>query len=164
MNSFLSATSAIEGYGQYRASEAQASYTKAIYDANAEIYQIQASETLRKADIEAGKYKKKVKSLLGSQRARMAAQGIDISDVDSSAYDIQEETLKYGYQDVQQIKNNAFREALGLKTQGLLSQVEGRLKASMSRYQGRQSLITGGLKAFQYGTAAYNDFTSKDGK
>lgn len=157
-NAALSASSATEGVLQYRASSAQADYIKSVYDANYELYEMQAAETIRKADIDAGKYKKKVKGLLGSQRARMAASGVDISDTDSTAYQIQEETLKYGYQDVQQIKNNAFREALGLKTQGLLSQVEGRMKAQAAKFQGRMGLISGGLKAFQYGASAYGDY------
>lgn len=163
-NTFLSALSATEGLLQYRASDAQAKYTEGVYQANAELYAMQSADTLRKAEIEAGKYKKKVKSLLGSQRARIAASGVDISDVDSTAGQIQEETLKYGYQDVQQIKNNAFREALGMKTQGLLAQVEGKMKSSMAKTQGRMSLITGGLKAFQYGSAAYGDYKANNKK
>jgi len=98
--------------------------------------------------------------MLGSQRARLAAAGVDISDVDSSAYQIQEETLRYGYADAQQIKNNAFREALGLRTQGALTGIEGRFKAATARYQGRMSLLVGGLKSASYGMSAYKDFRS----
>ena len=159
-NSFLGLSSAAQAFGDYRASEAQASYTRAVYDANAELFRMKADEAIRRGDVEAGKYKKKVKSMLGSQRARLAAAGVDISDVDSSAYQIQEETLRYGYADAQQIKNNAFREALGLRTQGALTGIEGRFKAATARYQGRMSLLVGGLKSASYGMSAYKDFRS----
>jgi len=159
-NSLLATNSLFSAFGDYRASEAQAKYTESVYQANEELFRMKADEATRRGDVEAGKYKKKVKSLLGSQRARMAAAGIDISDTDSSAYQIQEETLRMGYADAQQIKNNAFREALGLKTQGKLTGIEGKFKAATSRYQGRMSLITGGMKAASYGYNAYRDFSA----
>lgn len=163
-NSILATTSLMEGIGQFSASRAQASYIEDIYQANAELYAAQGADILRRADVDAGKYKKKVKSLLGSQRARMAAAGIDISDTDSTAFQIQEETLRYGLQDVQQIKNNAFREALGLKTSSLIQQAEGRFKAGTARIQGMQSLVNGGLKGVSYGMSAYKDFKADKDK
>lgn len=163
-NSLLTSISLFQTIGDFRASEAQAKYTETVYQANEELFKMKADEAIRFGDIEASKQKKKTRQLLGAQRARMAAAGIDISDMDSTAGQIQEETLRMGYLDAQQIKNNAFRQALGFKTQGALTGIEGRFKAATSRYQGRMSLITGGLRSAAYGYSAYKDYKSDKGE
>lgn len=143
----LAGTSLLEGFGQYSAGQAQASYTRSVYQTNAELANMQAAEVIRKGDLEAIRYGQKVQSLLGSQRARMAAAGIDISAADTTAAELQKETLTFGYQDIQQIKNNAFREALGIKTQGKLAQIQGEFQAKQAQLQANISLISGGLQA-----------------
>jgi hypothetical protein len=143
----LAGTSLLEGFGQYSAGQAQASYTRSVYQTNAELANMQAAEVMRKGDLEAIRYGQKVQSLLGSQRARMAAAGIDISAAGTTAAELQKETLTFGYQDMQQIKNNAFREALGLKTQGKLAQIQGEFQAKQAQLQANMSLISGGLQA-----------------
>lgn len=146
----LAGSSLFQGLGEYSAAQAQASYTQAVYQMNAQLANQQAAEIIRRGDIEAAKYGQKVQSLLGSQRARMAAAGIDISAADTTAAALQKETLTFGYQDIQQIKNNAFREALGIKTQGKLAQIQADLQAKQQRLQGTMSLIQGGLQAASY--------------
>lgn len=146
----LAGSSLFQGLGEYSAYQAQASYTQSVYQMNAELANMQAAEVIRRGDLEAIKYGGKVQSLLGSQRARMAAAGIDISAADTTAAALQKETLTFGYQDIQQIKNNAFREALGIKTQGKLAQIQADLQAKQQRLQGTMSLIQGGLQAASY--------------
>lgn len=149
-NRLLAGSSLFQGLGEYTAGQAQASYTQIVYQMNAQLAEMQAAEVIRRGDIEAAKYGKKVQSLLGSQRARMAAAGIDISAAGTTAAELQKETLTFGYQDVQQIKNNAFREALGIKTQGKLAQIQADLQAKQQRLQGTMNLISGGLQAASY--------------
>ncbi len=157
-NSIAGLASLYGGYAQFRASEAQGSYTKSIYEANAGLARLQAQDSIRRGEVDANKHKKKVKQLLGAQRAQMAANGIDISDIDSSAYLIEKDTLEQGYADVRTIKNNAWREAWGLSFQASQFESQGRFAQMAAKFSGTQSLISGGLQAASYGVKAYKDF------
>jgi hypothetical protein len=153
----LAGTSLLGGFMQMGAANAQASYTRQVYEANSDFARAQAADAIRRGNVEAAKYKRKVKGLLGKQRAALAASGIDVSDMDSSAFQLQEETLKYGYADVQQIKNNAFREAMGLKFQATQLQTQGNFMANSQRNAGLTSLLNSSNQALGYGLKAYAD-------
>lgn len=157
-NAFASITSAVGGIFSARAISEQGKYAREIFQANADFSRLQAQDAIRRGEVDAQKYKKKVKQLLGTQRANLAAQGIDVSGVDSSAYEIQKQTLEYGLQDVQMIRNNAFREAWGLKFQASQYMAQGQNAQLEARAKATNTLLSGGMKSFEYGVAAYKDY------
>lgn len=132
-------------YVEARALKSQASYQASQYEFNSDIAELQAKDAIRRGNQEAIDYKKGVKQLVGDQRAKLAAQGIEVST--GSALELQLDTAAQGAENIQTIRNNAFRESTGYK----LEAIDQRAKAGMTRVAGkfgaRTSLVSGGVGA-----------------
>lgn len=130
-------------YSQSRAQKAEGAYQSQMYEANSRIANIQAEDAIMRGDQEASKHKTQVKKLIGSQRASLAAQGVDINS--GSALDVQADTAALGAEDEQTIKNNAWREAWGYKVQAsdyLNSATFARLS---SKNAAKNTILTAGM-------------------
>lgn len=91
--------SAYSAYQQGQAQNAAAKYQAEVAEAN--------SETARQqAEIEEGKNRRAVAQKLGTQRATFAANGVDISDADTSANYILGDTAEWGDYDSKIINYN----------------------------------------------------------
>lgn len=144
-------------YGAYQ--ESQAIRNKAEFDANqlqfsAAIGQLQAADAERRGELAANAVRRKAKQIVGSQRAALAAQGIALDS--GSAADIQEEALAMSEHDMNMIKNNAWREAWGLKAQSMDYLSEARFTKLAGENAARNTLLIGGINAAtKLGSAAY---------
>jgi len=138
-------------YVQAQAAKTQGAYQRQQYEFNARMANLQAEDSIRRGDKEAKAHKKKVKGLIGSQRAAMAAQGIEVNA--DSALDIQADTAAQGAADALQIKNNAWREAWGYRVAAASNQGQGAFAYMAARHQAKNTLVTGGIQAA-------NSFTS----
>lgn len=129
-------------YGQYQAGQ----HNQKLMDANAQIADWQAQDALDRGKDEAAKHRSAVRRMVGSQRARLAAQGIDIES--GSALDLQLDTARLGELDALTIENNAAREAWGYRVQAQ----DYRTRGAIARYEGKQAavgtLLTTGGKAY----------------
>lgn len=135
---------------QRLAGDAQAS----VYETNALIQRLRAEDAIRRGDIEAKKAKESANRLIGSQRAAMGAQGIDIES--GSALDIQKETAELGAMDVLNIKNNAWREAWGLRAEATNFTNQAGYSRITAKTAARNTILTGGITAATgLATAAY---------
>ena len=108
----------------------------ALANYNASVADMQSADAIERGNIEANKQRVNTRRMIGSQRAAMAAQGIDINDADSSAVDVQADTAYLGELDALTIKANAAREAWGYRvqaqdyrTRGAIAEAEGKNKA-----------------------------------
>lgn len=135
------------------ASRAQGNFAKRQSEANARLAEIEAEERISKGEKEAFKYRKKIKQMQGSQKAALAAQGISISD--GTAFDILSETAEFGEIDAMTIKNNAYKEAFGLKSQAIDYRTQGKFAKLQAQGESFRTLITGGLQAAAYGIDAF---------
>lgn len=138
---------------QANAMKQQGKYESSIYETNARIADLQAQDAIKRGDKAAAENDRRTKVLLGAQRARMAAQGIDIES--GSALDVQEDTAAYGAEDSLTIKNNAWREAWGYKAQAndYLSKSEFTRVTANSR--AGQTIAAGGMQAAESISRAY---------
>jgi len=150
----ISAVSSISGsITESGAIKSKASYEAQQLEFNSKLADLNARSTERVGKENAQNYKTQIKQLIGSQRASMAAQGIDISS--GSALDIQVETAELGALDALTIRNNAFREAAGYRIEaaGYTGQAEFTRVAGESN--ARNTLISGGLSAINQGFQTY---------
>lgn len=108
------------------------------------LMEIQEKDILRRGEEEAEGHMQKVRRLIGSQRAALAAQGIDVGV--GTAVDIVADTEAQGEIDAAKIRNNAYREAFGYKVEALRSRTASMLKSTTARAQRRSTALTGGLK------------------
>lgn len=148
----LLASAAASVFGSFYQARAQASaqriqglYEKQIYETNARLAELQAQDAIRRGEEEAEEYKRRVRQVIGAQRAAFGAQGVDVSF--GSPLDIQEETAQLGALDALMIKNNAWREAWGYRVQALDYRRRGELSFLQAKQKSRQTLLTGGLQA-----------------
>jgi hypothetical protein len=150
-------TSAITGaYTQAEATKMQAKYAQQQGEANARMMELEAQDAIDRGDKESQTMRKKANLLQGKQRASMAAQGISLDS--GSAQDILQETGEMGVEDAMTIKNNAYREAWGLRSQASNARSEGRMTRMGAKYEARSTLLTGGLQAAAYGAEAYGKY------
>jgi hypothetical protein len=129
----------------------QGNYESSIYGQNADIAEMQAQDAIargREAELRQGM---QTKQLVGSQRASLAASGID-PNIGSGA-EIQADTNLLGTLDALTIRNNAAREAWGynvnatqLRGQAALAKRAGQNTAAGLRNQSWTTLLTGGAQ------------------
>lgn len=142
---------------QSNAQSAQGNYQKTLYDTNARLATLQGEDAIIRGDKSANQLKTQGKQLIGSQRAALAAQGIDIGS--GSALDVQTDTAALIAEDAMTIKNNAWREAWGYKVAANDATNRGNLVKLASDNESRNTLLTGGLKALDTGMKAYSGRT-----
>lgn len=104
----------------------------------------QAADTIRRGQAAESQELQKTRKLVGSQKAALAAQGIDIGA--GSAFEIQTEADALGRLDASTIRNNAARGALGLSFQASALQTQQDITRITGRARRRSTLLTGGLQ------------------
>jgi hypothetical protein len=105
-------------YGAYSMSEsnkAQAEYQSDMAANNAKVSNWQAEDAVVRGGEAAIQQQRQAERMRGTQVARLASNGLDISSGTPLA--ILEDTMYFGSQDANMIRNNAAREAWGHKVQ-----------------------------------------------
>ncbi len=137
--------SIVSSRNQAQAIKLQGAYQKQQADANARLAMIRADDASRAGDLKAGAARRKGSAILGAQRVAAAAQGVDINS--GSAADLQLETDQMSEIDVNQIKNNAWREAWGYQVQANDLIAQGNMAATSAKYNARATVLTGNINA-----------------
>ena len=127
---------AIEEQGEFQAQQLKF---------NSQIAMIQRKEIEDQADSDSFQKQKEVNQMLGAQKASMAANGLDVTG--DLAQSIQSDTRKTGQEDVVAIKNNAWREAWGMKVKATDLSNQSNYAIAGSKFGAATTLITGGLQA-----------------
>jgi hypothetical protein len=83
---------------------------------NAEYSESQARDAIRRGQVAENDVRRRTAQLQGSQRARLAANGIDLGE--GSALNILLDTDYFGELDALNVRDNSNREAAALRTQG----------------------------------------------
>lgn len=138
---------------QSAAQKAQGEYQKSMSEINAKLAETSAKDAIFRGDEAAKNIQGQTKQLIGSQRAALAAQGINIDS--GSALDIQADTARQGEIDAITVKNNAWREAWGYKVEALNSTYQGKFAQMGANAAAKNTLLTGGLQAAGYAYGAF---------
>ena len=145
----LSAASmAFGAYSSYQQSQAQKDayeYQSAVARNNAITAEYQAQDAIKRGQVAEAEQRRKTAMLKGSQTARLAGNGLDISE--GSALNILSDTDWMGEQDALTVRNNAAREAWGYNVQGQNSMsnsnmLSARADAENPLLSGATSLMT----------------------
>lgn len=130
---------------QANAMQAQAAWQERQTNFNIAMSAVQRQEIEAKSENDVAMRQREINSMLGQQRVAMAANGITLDSETSLA--IQEDTRRQGREDYMAIKNNAWREAWGMK----VSEVDMRNQSNFAKAGGAANaattLATGGLSA-----------------
>lgn len=128
------------GNNERRAGLAQARVAEQgaqLSEYNAAVAQLQAQDALERGEIEAGKFRSRVRGLIGEQRVGFAAGNIDVGF--GSAVDVQADAAFLGELDALTIKTNAQREAWGFQVEA--ADLEKR--ADIMRMEGGNAILAG---------------------
>jgi hypothetical protein len=147
---------------QSKAMKAQGEYQSRILEDNAKISDFQAQEALKRGDREAKDLKKAGQQLIGSQRAALAAQGIDVNRDDAAT--VQSQTAGQIAEDAVTLKNNAWREAWGYRVEAQNQRQQAKFARQGAQTNARATLLTGGLQAVNsFADGAYKYYVKKGG-
>ncbi len=161
--SIFQSTAALGGaYSESQALQREGNYKRDQILMNARFADMQAEDAIARGDKAASTQTKQVKQMVGSQRAALAAQGIDINS--GSARDVISDTESMGALDRLQIKSNAWREAWGYKVQAVDQRSQASMTSIGARAQAGNTLLTGGMKALGYAAEAYGKLPAREVK
>ena len=141
----LAGLSLFSSMEQAKSMQAQGEFADRMSKINARRAVLMGKDAILRGERESQKYAGQVKQTLGSQRAALAAQGIDISS--GSAAEITQESRLFATENVAKIRNNAFREAMGYEIQAEQESLSGFMAKSSAESQARSTLISGGFQA-----------------
>jgi hypothetical protein len=110
---------------QSQAAQDSANYNAAIQRNNAQIAEYQAKDAVARGDQATEEHMRKVAQLKGTQKASMAARGLDLSE--GTPLNILTDTDLFGEIDANTIQTNAAREAWGYRAQGSNSSAQANL-------------------------------------
>lgn len=105
------------GAGIYQADAEQksANYSAKVDENNAQIATYQAKAAATIGSVEEERHRAKVRQMVGTQRAALAGNGLDLGE--GTALDLVTETAGLGEEDALTIRYNAMREAWGYNEQ-----------------------------------------------
>lgn len=144
--------------GQVASQQQQAKAITSQSDFDAKLAKLNADDAIARWAAAASRHQMQVRGLIGSQRAALAAQGLDVSS--GTALDLQDESAYFGELDAQTIRNNAAREAYGIQTNSIFSQLAARNTARNLRAQSFDTLLTGAGKTYGIFRAAKESKTT----
>jgi len=133
----LGSVSGLAGsYAQSQVYRGEESFNKM----NATMSYWQAEDSMKRGEFGAQQHLKETAQLVGAQRAGLAGQGIDVNS--GTAALLQSQAKEAGALDAAQIRNNAWREAMGYHVQAL----NYRQAQHGARNARRATMMGGGLQ------------------
>lgn len=153
----ITAASSLTGFfsqrNAARGAEAAGKYEQKVFETNAEVADMQAQDAIARGREAEMRQRRAGHRLIGSQRAALAAQGIEVDS--GSALDVQKDTAGLSELDALTIRNNAAREAWGftvqamdLRNQGRLARMGAKTQAQSLRNQSVSTLLSGASEMF----------------
>lgn len=138
-------------WSEYRAGR----FNEQVARYNQHLAQVQSQDALARGYQEESQRRRATRRLIGAQRARLAAQGLDVNSGDAAL--IQEQTAAAGEEDALTIRNNAQREAWGYRVQA----ADYGFQAKQARREGTEravgTIISSGANAAGYYYARNSD-------
>jgi hypothetical protein len=138
---------------QATAASAQGNYAKSVEQRNAELARLESTDALERGQIAEQRERLATRQRIGTSRAALAAQGIDVSM--GSAADVQATEAAIGELDALTIRNNAAREAWGYQveaefatTRGNMAAFAGNQEAAGYRAESLNTLLTGAANTY----------------
>lgn len=146
----------VEAKNQADSIKASSNFQARQTEFNAQLLELQKDDVKNQLDKDVFRRQQQTKKMIGSQKAAMAAQGIDVEG--DIGVTLQEDEQQFSMDDVQSLKNNAWREAMGLEIQESDLRTQAAFARLGGKSQARSTLATGGLQAASMGLGAYNTF------
>jgi len=151
----LGGLSILESRNVAKAQKRESEFAARQLEFNAELIGMQKKDIAKESGKSQDRRHKQTSQNIGAQKAALAAQGISL---DSEVVGLlEDQERQFGLEDVQTIKNNAWRETMGIE----IEQDDLRNQARSTRLSGketaRQTLVSGGLQGLSQGAGGFSD-------
>lgn len=152
----MAIASIVQSQKEAEAIKSQGRFNANQLEFNARLAEMDRADELKRGKDEQKFIKKRGAQMIGSQRAALAAQGIEIDS--GTAALIQEETAEQVELESLTAGNNAWRRAWGLEVEALGARTSAAFTRESSRNRARNTLITGGINAIGIGAQGFKNF------
>ncbi len=146
------AAGAANTYGQAQAARGQQSYSNAMTQVNSGWNAMDQRNVLARGDIAGSRARAGYNQLAGQQRAAFAGNGVDVNS--GSAAAVQSETRALGEIERMQIQQQAYAQALGLKSENLAAVGQNRMRQIATKNAINQSYASAAMNVGQAGVRA----------
>lgn len=135
------AAGALQAFGQAK----QGQEANATGERNARLGELQAQDTLARGNIDEERYLRYVAQVTGGQKAAFGQRNVKRS---GTAIDLLADTEQVGGENALTIRNDAAREAWGLRVGAADDRRYGRAARPQSQYAAGGSLLTGAAQSY----------------
>lgn len=129
-------------------------YQAEVAGQNAELDEHRANQASTIGAIEEERHRAKVRQMAGTQRANLAAQGIDLQS--GTAADIVDETYTFGEVDALTVRFNAQNEAWGYQTSAVNERNAGRMAKWSGKRQATGTYLSTAANVASMGYQGYS--------
>ena len=142
-------------YMQSSAMRMQGDYANRMAGVNAGMTDLQSEDAIWRGEEEAKRLGIQTRQLIGAQRASAAAQGVSVNS--GSPMQLQMDAASLSAMDQATIRNNAYKEAMGLKMQSDIYRTQGAMARRTGRYNANATMLSGVTNALgSVGRASYD--------
>lgn len=134
----MASGAASKAYGQISAGNA----ANDLMGFNADVAEWQAQDALTRGRVNAKRMRQQTERTIGSQRAALAGQGVDVNK--GSALDVVADAAYLGELDALTIRNNAAKEAWGYRTQAMGYRYQGKMAQREGQFGAFQTIVGAG--------------------
>jgi hypothetical protein len=145
------AMQAYSGHQQAVAQKQAANYQAQVDNNNATLADYKAETVARIGSIQEDRQRAKVRQMIGTQRAALAGNGLDLSE--GTPLDLVTETAATGTEDALNIRYNAMREAWGYRQEATDLRSSAKFKKVSGINQANATYLTTGANVLN---SAYN--------
>lgn len=138
------------------AADAAGVYNEAMSEYDAKQLDDQAVDAIARGEDAAQQVGQQGRRVLGTQRAALAGQGIDLSV--GTAVDLQAETQEMTARDLRTVRLNAMEEGRGIRAAAATTRAQGRMGGRAARSQAVGTLLTGGAGAISAAAQGYESY------
>lgn len=143
----------IGGIQSANAQKAEGAYQAKIAENNAIGAEQQARDASLRGSIDEEKQRLRTKQMIGSQRAVLAANGVDLGS--GTAVDLVGESAGFGEMDALTVRANAAREAWGFTEQAKNYRTQGRMTKWQANNAAKGTLLTTAANALGQGASLF---------
>lgn len=115
-------------------------YQAEVADQNAKLNDFRAEQAGQIGAMQEERHRAKVRQLAGTQRANLAANGVDLGS--GTALDMVTETYTMGEQDALMVRYNAMNEAWGFRTEAVNDRNRGRFAKAQGKNAAMGTYLT----------------------
>lgn len=137
--------------------EQQSAFKRWAYDANSRLANIQAQDSIERGETAVKQVRRGTRKAIGTSRAALAAQGVDVNS--GSAADLLEQAEYYGEMDALTVRNNAWMESFGYRSQAVQMGAQGIFSTLAGQNAKKQTALVGNINSANILTKGLKDAT-----